>query len=619
VSEEQAALSNTERDFIIGRNVPRPTNIISGGQWTNSSTEVRGKRPTVGPPIQIGVSSPYISADSDDEWKQTFGGSLDNTFAIINGVFVQTSIDDIELAGIWKDGTTNAEADNIWRLAGDVQQVQYIVSQDTVIGASVSTAWAGAVNEMRGFGIRIPSLAGGWGRTIDGLPTDPDPENPRKNDDEHKLARETWKYGPLGPRWDYRTNTWSMWNEMIADHEDKDLGTWIFSTNSDTDEGYPFLRARLQDVWWVRKTHTLEDVNGTEEGVQSAELMTHLRHKLFDEEENGAGKLNTVFIIPHENGTHDDTHERTTDEAILGGETTGDSFEDRIDIRTTVHFWKEAGTDGPIKFGSKASNVSLCCKPSQGKFITGEMIFMDEVQDFCVNSGPIGGGGVITVTGSPSEPEYKWVPAIKVDECALMGDHVLKMLSNDARLGLRISDVCNSISAWTGGATRTINRNFGEVNNTIDCLNDELAGLAQSATKLIGEVSFQAIIRDQRVVQATQNAINLLVDNINAMVQTISNTLVACGCSAIETTVSKPLILIEFPGPVIVTNNGGLKTEECVLLYQSVADYPCDNCFGTLIELPCMTSDQIMAGTACAGSNPVGSIQLANPTTCGAN
>lgn len=616
--EELEALSNSERDFIIGQNLPRPSHIISGGQWTDStSAEIRGKRPTVGPPIQMGVSSPYISADSDDEWKQTFGGSLDNTFAIINGQFVQDSIDDIELIGVWKNGSINAEADNIWRLAGNVQQVQYVVSQDTVIGAAVSTAWAGAVNEMRGFGIRIPTLAGGWGRTIDGLPTDPNPVDPRKNDEEHKLARETWKYGPLAPRWDYRTQTWSMWNEMIADHEDKDLGTRIFSTNPDSDEGFPFLRGHLEDVWTVRKTVELEPISGTVKSAKSAEVMTHLEHKLFDQEENGAGKLKTVFIIPHELGTEEHTHQKG-EEATLGGETTGDSFEDRIDIRTTVHFWKEAGTDGPIKFGNRASLVDLCCKPPSGKFITGEMIFMDVVQDFCVNSGPIGGGGVFTTTGDV-EPDYKWVPAIKVDECALMGEHVLKMLSNDARLGVRISDMCNSISQWSSDATSVVNGNFGAVNSTIECLNDELAGLATSATKLIGEVSFQAIIREQRIVAATQTAINLLVEGINNMVQTISNTLVACGCAAIETTVASPLILIEFPGPVIVTGNGGLKTEDCPFLYQSVLDFPCDNCYGTLIELPCMTSDQIMAGTSCGGSNPFGNIQLANPETCGSN
>src|SRR5690606_24554166 len=119
----------------------------------------------------------------------------------------------------------NASNMNIYKRAvvegKEYQQIQYVVSKDTVREASAAVGFYGDVDETRGIGIRMPSIVGGWGVGVDLLPTDPSPEleNFSVNSDAHKLDRATWKYGPLDLRWDDRRKVWAAYNDMIVDHD----------------------------------------------------------------------------------------------------------------------------------------------------------------------------------------------------------------------------------------------------------------------------------------------------------------------------------------------------------------------------------------------------------------
>ncbi len=591
--EELETLANENKDFLYGINISRMPYAISGRQFGASSTPVNGKMPTTSAPMLITMNPPGEFAS---DWNKTYGGSLDSYLTIINGTKVQQSINGISLTSIFKDGSVNAEDDNIWRPIetdnGTVQQVQFLVSKTTIEDASEATESYGSASEARGLGLRLPAMAGGWGRTIDGLPTDPQPTDDttgRKNDDDHKLARETWKFGPIEARWDYRKGVWTTYNELIADHNEVNMGTWVFGTNTDSAEGFPFLRGRLEDVWWVRKPVAKAGTNGKLEGVETGEIMTHLEHRLFDQEEEGAAALNTVFIIPHKDGTDDECHEQG-EELTVGAENTGDG--ERIDIRTTVHFWKEAGIDGPLRFAGRSSEEEVCCEPAGGKYFLGRLLFLDVVPEVCAGSSQAPPGGIVTATEGSSEPPLVWAPAIKIDECELVGEHFIQLVENDIKLGMRISQSCNAIADYTGGLAGAINGNFAATAQAIECLNMEMAGLAAATETLIITNILQ-----------TNNRISALTARVNEsllyLAATVRSALIACGCDA---ELVMPLT-VNPPGGIVTTGDSGkLRVDDCPIVYSSVPDFPCDNCYGTKINGPCLTQPEFTAGMPCTST-----------------
>lgn len=586
-------MANDNKDFIYGVNIPRMPYAISGRQFGPSTPPVNGKMPSDGAPILISMNPP---GEFSDSWSKTYGASIDSYLTIINGFRVQESIDNMSLTSIFKDGSVNADDDNIWKPIntddGIIQQVQYLASKDTIEEASESTETYGNIDEVRGLGIRLPMMAGGWGRTIDGLPTDPQPTDDstgRKNDDSHKLARETWKFGPIEARWDYRKGVWTAYNEMIADHNEIDIGTWVFGTNTDSAEGFPFLRGRLEDVWWIRKPFDKAGTNGALEGIKTGEIMTHLEHRLFDNEEEGAAPLNTVFIIPHKNIVDEQCHEKG-EELTVGSENTGDGAS--IDIRTTVHFWKEDGIDGPLRFGGKSSEEDVCCEPAGGKYFLGKLIFLDVPPTICADSLESPPGGIAIATEDSGAPPCVWAPAVKIDECELVGEHFIKLVENDIKLGIRISQSCNAIADYTESLASSIDGNFAAVDAVVECLNRELGGLAAAT---------EAMIISN--ILTTNARISLLTERVNDALQDLASrvraALFACGCDA-ENVVS---IDIQPPGGIVTTGQPGkLKVDECDVLFGATPSFPCDNCYGTKINGPCLTQPEFTAGEPCSAS-----------------
>ena len=553
--------------------------------------------PTDGPPMIIVDTPPGVFGS---DWIKTYGASRDAYLTIINGTFLQTSMDDITIEGIYKEGSVNAVDDNLWKPAiipeGSVQQIQYMVSKATIDEASAAVESYGEINEVRGIGLRIPSIAGGWGRTIDGRPTDPEPTDDgskRKNDESHKVARETWKYGPVEYRWDYRKGVWSAYNELIADHENEDMGTWVFSTNPDIDDGFPFLRGRLDDVFWVRRTFGLKDTDGTVEGVQTGEVMTHLEHKWFDETEDGAAKLSSIFIIPHRESASDDPdacHQKAEDTQELGVEITADC--ERIDIKHDVHFFKELDVDGPIKFGRKVSELDddLCCFNPRAKLFVGEMIFLDEPLEICSSVGSIGGSSVSAV--DEGEPEScKWLPSVQIDECQLMGEHMVKLVTNDMNIAARISEVCNTITDYTGDLATSLDSTHDDITDGLTCLNDAIRALALSVNVALIGLAMQV-----------ETTINLNADALNATITSLAEgvqvALAGCGCEA-EIVFERDSV----SGPGLIPPLVGVAG--CPeLIFPFVPFVDCAECVGVNILGPCTTQESFMAGEPCGPYTP---------------
>lgn len=593
--QEQQALARKERvrDLLFGRNAPQGGFCLSGAQLIPSSdTEQAGKRPSRGPPMYIGDQPPGAGASNDAQWTRIYGATIDSYLCLVRGTKVQDTIDDISIDGIYKDGSVNASDDNTWmRLEGNRQQISYLVSKNTISEGTSATEAFGEIDEVRGLGWRVPQIAGGWGRTIDGLPTDPEPSvdtNGRRNDDIHKLDRNTWKFGPIEMRWDYRKGVWSAYNELIEDHYDAGLGTYVFGTNDDESNGYPFLRGRLQDVFWVRQPLDYQGADGRGEGVQTASVMIHTKARLFDEEEDGSALLNTVFIIPHTESSDDDTHPKA-EENTLGDEITGQ--DEKIDVRTEVHFFEETGKCAPIDFGPRASEVEVCCKPAASKYFTGTMLFMDEEPEFC-DGGTTGGSTINGAGGSPiafnagGGQNYRWSPAIRIDECELMGNHMVKLVSNDVLLGRSIGSVCNNIASWSSTVSTAATAGFGSISAAISCLNTAIGTFATS-------------INAANVASFNELEINLLSfgselqDVLSKLVTDINFALAECGCNSRV----PPIVIPQFdhlgipnvtpPGPC--AGGGG-----------AIPAFDCSSCPTIQVQGACTTEDTYEAAVPCS-------------------
>lgn len=588
------------RDLIIGRNVTRPQHLIGGCQWAESSRSlVNGKRPAEGPPMMVGTTDPFLNADNDNDWIQTFGGSLDNTMAIINGKFVKTQMDNITVDGIYLAGTVNIKNDNIWRLANGYQQVQYLVSQTTAIAGSVSTGWYGSIEEVRGIGDRIPVLAAGYGRTIDGLPTDPsvtEDTNGRENDPEHKLDRATWKYGPKEYRWDYRKGVWSAYNEMVADHYAQNLGTWFFSTNPDTANGYPFLRGRMEDVFWVRQPTDLAGTNGRLAGIQTGRVFTHLNHRWFDPVEMGSAPLSSIFIIPHKNSTTPDCHDKGAEHS-LGGELTGDGL--AIDLKSSVHFFKDVGLDGAIAFGGKASEENVCCEPANPKYHMGKMIFKDTTT-VCTPAS----SDTLIISSTPTTNSCEWVPAIAIDECEMMGGHLNDLIKNDVENAALNASLCAVLAAYSqlmrgslAGNFAQIQVDFSEVQDNVEsaleaillCLNGEMMHLW---TRL-------DLYRDQIEISMEE-----LIAQLNSVFAT------CCEGATVSWDTPASVGAHDYPDPCTVD------FDNFITIYGDVPEIPCDSCPAINMWTPCTESEKVTILGGCAPS--VGTIPEAN-AGCSAN
>jgi len=414
-------------DWLKGLNYPLQTYAWSGMQLGASQdlAERGGKRPTDAAPMSITSQPPGAFADTDENWILTYGASHDCVLAIFNGgKFKTATIDNIELAenSVYRRSIGNADF-HIYDLINipgatptispGVQQVDFIVGRETAEEArSDFFANIDTVEDARTLSMRVPLMAAGWGRTIGMLPTDSSSADPRDNDIEHKLARESWKLGPIDLRWDERRGVWGAWNDLIADQEKKNLGTLVFSTNPDVACGFPFLKGRLEDTWHVLKTETFSgDVGDSSDTEQSAEITTHLGHiwsQFNPDEIYKYAALSSTFKI----------HRAVKDAPITTCGMEKTQRAEQIEILTGTYFHLDDNFDGPICFS------------------------IDDVGSDLI--------GCMKFDGA------QWIPAVEFDPCVDVGFELDILYQNDKILADKIIEVCKMILILLGKATGSV-------------------------------------------------------------------------------------------------------------------------------------------------------------------
>lgn len=385
-------------------------------QWGNNKVaQVRGKTPTNGPPLMVSAQPPGVFAFADDSWKITFGASRDAIMSILRGDKIKTNMDGVsnKLKFAPFNATPTVRDLNLYEEADGQQQIQYVASKNNVEDASNAKKFGG-VEEARSIGMRMPLYAAGWGKTITMRPTDPDPENSRLNDDEHRLDRSTWKEGPVDLRWDSERGLWRAWNDLIADHSTgpfagSSLGTFVHGTCTDTARGYPFQRGRLEDVWWVRTTQQSTPAQANnDDKTKTAEILTTMKHKLYDTGRNGAGPLWDVFICHQGNGI------TCGDETTLVGSTSGSppvdgvegpgASQGTLEIRTVASFHYSDNLHGPIHFtslGAEDNEDIGKMKFVEGQWCPVTKFNFNNVQQLCPN--PLYTTHMTTLTNNSKE------------------------------------------------------------------------------------------------------------------------------------------------------------------------------------------------------------------------
>lgn len=399
------------RDYIKGVDYPLQTYGFTGIQWGDSAdSETAGKRPTDAAPMSIGSQPPGSFANDDNEWKLTFGASHDAVLTLFNGKFFNNfSLFEIpkNLGGIYRDAIGTGDENTLEQVNG-IQQIQYIVSKESASEAREALDFGDDVDAARSIGFRIPAMAAGWGRTIGMRPTDPDPTedaNKRRNDEEHKLSRETWPHGPIDVRWDARRGVWAAWHDLIADHNGQNLGSLVFDTNPDPSCGFPFLKGKLEDVWKIIISDPDFGTGVDSDTEKSGDVATHLGHfwTEFSDEAWQFAPLSSTFKI----------HRADTSTGQCGDEVF--QLAPQIEILTSTFFHDSDEFDGPICFDTS---------PPDDNDLVGCMKF-DGVQ---------------------------WVPAVPFDFCEQGGFELGVLFNNDKILAEKIIEVCKLLLECLGKA-----------------------------------------------------------------------------------------------------------------------------------------------------------------------
>lgn len=584
--EELTALTKSQGniDYIQGVLFPTQTYAFSGRQWGVAQASDAGKIPTDSSPMVVTSQPPGSFAKDDLGWRLTFGASHDAWLTLFNSQFMSNSQPTLA-EDVYGDGVGTARDFNLYKLANEVQQIAYIANKDTVEEFRNSPRLADEF-AARGLGIRMPSMVAGYGKTVAMRPTDPDPQDPRKNDESHKLARETWKHGPLVGRWDERTGCWSVFNDLITGQSKEDLGTLMFSTNPDETLGFPFLKGKITDAFWVRKTEAQHGVTGKESDFEkSGEALTHLEHRWYDDITKTVAALSSIFTIPGPDAA--DCHGAATGPEVVGDEETYTGT--LLDLKHSVHF-NMAGTDkdGQLNFTTEDIPPDEICSPSDGKYHLGTLYFNDEG---CV-----------------------WDIAVKIDECELAGGHFEKMAANDILIAERMTHICNFISSWGGGLGAvsihqpagyslpdTQDLNFGAVAASLICTHDNLQIANLNAVQNAEQLANAAFLG---ATNYTSFAIDSLVAAINAWITgSLIPALVAC-CG--EGASSVGIIAPEIPSPAPVGEVTRVVPEyfNCDLSVLPAPRLNCEYCWGVHLNVPCGETPAVFAGDACFVNDP---------------
>ena len=515
--------ANPNRDNIKRLNYPRQSYAISGtdyGDAPEGAQKIRGKAAVDSSPMAISSMPPGVLAKNDEWWSQVYGASLDSYLSLLDGSVMLDSITNsfVAFSSPYREGLPLATNSNLYEQIGSSQQIQYMVGKSTVQEARSPS---GPLNpgEVRSIGIRAPAQMCGWGKTIAMRPTDPEPEDIRVNDDEHKLDRSTWKVGPLDVRWDEQRSMWRAFNDLIADDESQNMGTFVFGTNSDKTCGFPFLRGRLEDVWSVRKTYREQPALGRDDDIeQTAHVCTKLEGLAI--QNDLVAKWSQVFEI---------TKQCTNSQRVgtCGTETTSEAG---LTILTDAKFYNGFRA-GPIGFaGDPPDDILL-----------GTMFFIGE-----------GNCG-------------QWVPGVpEPDICELAGVQFGITFDNDKALQVAIETLCKDGVKYNRTHRKELailtKREVAEDINDVSATIDGLIKVEAWTVTIIASIN--AAIRS-----AVAQGINALATSTQAAISSVVAQLVGlmnsgfsqfatkldeiCGCTAPPPFLEAPSIVLN---PVTITS-----------------------------------------------------------------
>ncbi len=514
-------MASNNEDGLVGQNVSKQGFSISGSQFGIPGPEENGKIPTQAAPMAINNQHAGQFADDDDAvWTSTFGASLDAYLTLFNGTFLQRSIDEINPTfaaaggGIFKEAMTNAADDNLYDKVNGVQQVQYIASKNTASAGAESLGDFGGISEARGLGMRLPMMAAGYGRKVNLLPTDPSPgedDNGRKNDAAHKLDRASWKHGPVDFRWDPIRGVWTAFNDMIADHQEVGIGTWLHGTNTLAEGGFPFVRGKLEDLVWVRKTKDTEDGDPLSDTEATAKAMIHLEARFFDEPENGSAPLSSIFAIPHLNKA---SFQSSRNESSLGEEITGDDL--RIGLKSRAHFINEYDKEmvGPLFLNNAAPIIEENYGNEAYYFADAEE--QNEIVGFLRFDKQSGA----------------WVTSTPIEECELVGNHFKSLIENDARVAVESARVLKKLNEWTENTKNTMSAYLAVALASDTCGWSQIENWTQSAGSAVSTLAGDTNGALTELASEVESAMN---DAFAELAATISTALLEC-CGSVEIT-----------------------------------------------------------------------------------
>jgi hypothetical protein len=172
-----------------------------------------------------------------------------------------------------------------------------------------------------------------------------------------------------------------------------------------------------------------------------------------------------------------------------------------------------------------------------------------------------------------------------------MGNHLIKLISNDAILGQNIGSVCNNIAAWSKAASFAATDGFASLSVSVSCLNTQLIGLAAAANALI---SFN--VEDLNIsILSLAASVNAAFASLTAQ---INFALAACNCP----------YQINGPGPVGPSSDprdvvpGPLTVTPCPLGGGSLTPFDCNTCPSITIQGTCTEEETYLVTVPCSST-----------------
>src|SRR5690606_16966659 len=241
-----------------------------------------------------------------------------------------------------------------------------------------------------------------------------------------------------------------------------------------------------------------------------------------------------------------------------------------IDISTSVHFsvrnfpeQTPTSYDGPLAFN--INPMGTC------SFI-GDLVWVDS---------PIPPNGTLYGETSANRPKGYWAPRIVLGSpCRLISGPITELVQNDARIGTRLANLCNTIVEYTKDMKDILDGYAGRygsmmIYSALLQLRDE--EFADAVADYAAQLRDDCITDDSRVVRRIVNAVNL------AFQQLAASLLENCGC-----TINVPVVEVDPFDVWIQPFTPNILLEDIDVPFIEVPELDCDEqCYPIELDGPC--------------------------------